>query len=159
MVENANVVANVEFLIAVPTFIAFLREVESPIDVMEYVTDYLGDGKEIKNFVKQFLDRRSGVVANTGVAALSSTTVVTSVMSATSTKKSKKKPEEGVKMPAKQPLAKANSLEFTEVKVSFYNHSAGFFHFVQINYITLVKGDKKCLVKDEGGTEVDRLFN
>lgn len=96
---------------------------------MEYVTEYLGDGKEIKNFVKQFLERRAGITStSSGTVAFSSTTVITSVTSATNTKKSKKKSEENgsaacVRTYAKQPLVKANSLEFTEVKVSFLQYS------------------------------------
>lgn len=113
----------------VPTFINFLRDVESPNEVMEYVTEYLGDRKEVKNFVKQFLERRAGITSTSaGAVAFSSTTVITSVTSTTNTKKSKKKSEEngstaGVTTYPKQPLAKANSLEFTEVKVSFLQYS------------------------------------
>ncbi|KAK2705895.1 hypothetical protein QYM36_016043 [Artemia franciscana] len=45
--------------IDIPTFIAFLKEVESAYDVNDYVRSYLGDGKEAKEFGKQFLERRS----------------------------------------------------------------------------------------------------
>ena len=43
----------------VPTFVVFLKDVESPYDVSDYVKSYLGDNKETKEFVKQFLEKRS----------------------------------------------------------------------------------------------------
>ncbi|XP_063298454.1 GRB10-interacting GYF protein 2 isoform X4 [Pelobates fuscus] len=43
----------------VPTFVSFLREVESPYEVHDYVRAYLGDTPEAKDFSKQFLDRRT----------------------------------------------------------------------------------------------------
>lgn len=43
----------------VPTFVAFLKDIESPYEVHDYVKSYLGDGKEPREFAKQFLDRRS----------------------------------------------------------------------------------------------------
>ncbi|XP_075717442.1 GRB10-interacting GYF protein 2 isoform X2 [Rhinoderma darwinii] len=43
----------------VPTFVSFLREVESPYEVHDYVRAYLGDTPEAKDFSKQFLERRN----------------------------------------------------------------------------------------------------
>ncbi|KAK6618626.1 hypothetical protein RUM43_013017 [Polyplax serrata] len=43
----------------IPTFVSFLRDIESPYEVTEYVKCYLGDGKEAQEFAKQFLERRS----------------------------------------------------------------------------------------------------
>ncbi|KAM4042857.1 GRB10-interacting GYF protein 2 isoform 2-T3 [Anomaloglossus baeobatrachus] len=43
----------------VPTFVSFLREVESPYEVHDYVRAYLGDTLEAKDFSKQFLERRN----------------------------------------------------------------------------------------------------
>ncbi|XP_068136781.1 GRB10-interacting GYF protein 2 isoform X3 [Hyperolius riggenbachi] len=43
----------------VHTFVSFLREVESPIEVRDYVCEYLGDTPEAKDFSKQFLERRN----------------------------------------------------------------------------------------------------
>ncbi|XP_040283838.1 GRB10-interacting GYF protein 2 isoform X2 [Bufo bufo] len=43
----------------VPTFVSFLREVESPYEVHDYVRAYLGDTSEAKDFSKQFLERRN----------------------------------------------------------------------------------------------------
>jgi PERQ amino acid-rich with GYF domain-containing protein len=43
----------------IPTFVSFLKEVESPYDVGDYVRSYLGDGKEAKEFSREFLERRS----------------------------------------------------------------------------------------------------
>lgn len=43
----------------IPTFVAFLTEVESPYEVHDYVRSYLGDTKASKDFAKQFLEKRS----------------------------------------------------------------------------------------------------
>lgn len=36
----------------------FLKDVESPYDINDYVKSYLGDNKETKEFAKQFLEKR-----------------------------------------------------------------------------------------------------
>lgn len=46
-------------LFAVPTFVSFLKEVESPYEVHDYIRAYLGDTPEAKEFAKQFLERRA----------------------------------------------------------------------------------------------------
>jgi len=43
----------------VPTFVGFLKEVESPYEVSDYVRSYLGDGREAREFGREFLERRS----------------------------------------------------------------------------------------------------
>jgi len=43
----------------IPTFVSFLKDVESPYEVGDYVRSYLGDGKEAKEFTREFLERRS----------------------------------------------------------------------------------------------------
>ncbi|CAG2104047.1 unnamed protein product [Medioppia subpectinata] len=43
----------------IPTFIAFLKDVESPFEINDYVRSYLGEGKDVKEFAKQFIERRS----------------------------------------------------------------------------------------------------
>ncbi|XP_072266218.1 GRB10-interacting GYF protein 2 [Pyxicephalus adspersus] len=43
----------------VHTFVSFLREVESPYEVHDYVCEYLGDTPEAKDFSKQFIERRN----------------------------------------------------------------------------------------------------
>ncbi|XP_029472554.1 GRB10-interacting GYF protein 2 isoform X3 [Rhinatrema bivittatum] len=43
----------------VPTFVCFLKEVESPYEVHDYIRAYLGDTPEAKEFAKQFLERRA----------------------------------------------------------------------------------------------------
>ncbi|XP_076756248.1 GIGYF family protein Gyf isoform X1 [Xylocopa sonorina] len=43
----------------IPTFIGFLRDIESAYEVKEYVRDYLGDNKQSSEFAKQFLEKRS----------------------------------------------------------------------------------------------------
>lgn len=45
--------------IAVPTFVSFLKEVDSPYEVHDYIRAYLGDTSEAKEFAKQFLERRA----------------------------------------------------------------------------------------------------
>lgn len=44
---------------AVPTFVGFLRDIESAYEVKEYVRVYLGDTKQSTEFGKQFLEKRS----------------------------------------------------------------------------------------------------
>ncbi|XP_051900412.1 GRB10-interacting GYF protein 2-like isoform X5 [Pristis pectinata] len=48
----------------VPTFVSFLKEVDSPYEVHDYIRAYLGDTPEAKEFAKQFLDRRAKQKAN-----------------------------------------------------------------------------------------------
>uniref|UniRef100_A0A8C7J406 GRB10 interacting GYF protein 2 n=1 Tax=Oncorhynchus kisutch TaxID=8019 RepID=A0A8C7J406_ONCKI len=48
----------------VPTFASFLKEVDSPYEVHDYVRAYLGDTSEAKEFAKQFLERRAKQKAN-----------------------------------------------------------------------------------------------
>ncbi|XP_072255339.1 GRB10-interacting GYF protein 1 isoform X2 [Pyxicephalus adspersus] len=43
----------------VPTLVAFLKELESPYDVHDYIRSYLGETLEAKEFAKQFLERRA----------------------------------------------------------------------------------------------------
>ncbi|PNF41151.1 hypothetical protein B7P43_G03863 [Cryptotermes secundus] len=43
----------------IPTFVGFLRDIESPYEVKDYVRLYLGEGKEVQEFARQFLERRS----------------------------------------------------------------------------------------------------
>ncbi|KPP68436.1 PERQ amino acid-rich with GYF domain-containing protein 2-like, partial [Scleropages formosus] len=43
----------------VPTFASFLKEVDSPYEVHDYIRAYLGDTPEAKDFAKQFLERRA----------------------------------------------------------------------------------------------------
>lgn len=45
--------------VPVPTFASFLKEVDSPYEVHDYVRSYLGDTPEAKDFAKQFIDRRA----------------------------------------------------------------------------------------------------
>ncbi|XP_044316479.1 GIGYF family protein Gyf isoform X2 [Drosophila rhopaloa] len=50
---------NMSAKVDVPTFVAFLQDLEAPYEVKDYVRIYLGEGKESLDFAKQFLDRRS----------------------------------------------------------------------------------------------------
>ncbi|KAJ8737635.1 hypothetical protein PYW08_000230 [Mythimna loreyi] len=45
--------------IDVPTFVGFLKDIESPYEVKDYVKCYLGESKESNDFSRQFLERRS----------------------------------------------------------------------------------------------------
>lgn len=45
--------------LTVPTFASFLKEVDSPYEVHDYVRAYLGDTPQAKDFAKQFLERRA----------------------------------------------------------------------------------------------------
>ncbi|KAL1455521.1 hypothetical protein WDU94_009610 [Cyamophila willieti] len=42
----------------IPTFIGFLKEIESPRDVKDYVKLYIGEGKQAMNFANQYLEKR-----------------------------------------------------------------------------------------------------
>ncbi|ALC48119.1 CG11148 [Drosophila busckii] len=50
---------NMSAKVDVPTFVAFLQDLEAPYEVKDYVRIYLGEGKESSDFSKQFLERRS----------------------------------------------------------------------------------------------------
>ncbi|MEQ2259913.1 hypothetical protein XENORESO_019064 [Xenotaenia resolanae] len=52
--------ANLRF----PTFASFLKEVDSPYEVHDYIRAYLGDTPESQDFAKQFLERRAKQNAN-----------------------------------------------------------------------------------------------
>ncbi len=52
------------FLLVVPTIVAYLKEVESPYEVHDFIRIYLGDTIEAKAFAKQFLERRAKQKAN-----------------------------------------------------------------------------------------------
>lgn len=60
----ANMNANVD----VPTFIGFLRDIESAFDVREYCRDYLGDSGATQQFAAQFLEKRRLFKPNRSVA-------------------------------------------------------------------------------------------
>ncbi|XP_041926933.1 GRB10-interacting GYF protein 1 isoform X3 [Alosa sapidissima] len=48
----------------VATIVAYLKEVESPYEVLDFIRSYLGDTMEAKEFAKQFLERRAKQKAN-----------------------------------------------------------------------------------------------
>ncbi|KAM7341295.1 GIGYF family protein Gyf isoform 2-T3 [Cochliomyia hominivorax] len=50
---------NMHAKVDVPTFVSFLRDLESPYEVKDYIRMYLGESKEYIDFAKQFLERRS----------------------------------------------------------------------------------------------------
>ncbi|KAJ0183681.1 hypothetical protein K1T71_000104 [Dendrolimus kikuchii] len=55
----SNVLSPWSSKIDVPTFVGFLKDIESPYEVKDYVRCYLGDSKESNDFSRQFLERRS----------------------------------------------------------------------------------------------------
>lgn len=46
-------------MFSVPTFVGFLRDIDSPYEVKDYVRMYLGETKQCTEFAKQFLEKRS----------------------------------------------------------------------------------------------------
>lgn len=52
------------FACVVATIVAYLKEVESPYAVLDFIRSYLGDTVEAKEFAKQFLERRAKQKAN-----------------------------------------------------------------------------------------------
>ena len=48
----------------IPTFVNFLREIESCNDIENYVIDYLGESQHAKDFAHQFYINRETQVAN-----------------------------------------------------------------------------------------------
>lgn len=52
------------FYCEVATIVAYLKEVESPYAVLDFIRSYLGDTVEAKEFAKQFLERRAKQKAN-----------------------------------------------------------------------------------------------
>lgn len=42
-----------------PTFLGFLKDIESPYEVYDYVKSYIGDGKQERKFAEEYLEKRS----------------------------------------------------------------------------------------------------
>jgi len=55
----SSALANLNAQVDIPTFMAFLKDIESPYEVNDYVKNYIGEGKGPKNFAKEYLERRS----------------------------------------------------------------------------------------------------
>lgn len=49
------------FCFSVPTFVSFLREIESAFDVREYCKEYLGESNATHQFAVSFLEKRRSV--------------------------------------------------------------------------------------------------
>uniref|UniRef100_A0A8C1K4U8 GRB10 interacting GYF protein 1b n=1 Tax=Cyprinus carpio TaxID=7962 RepID=A0A8C1K4U8_CYPCA len=64
MLHALNTSANNSSSLDVPTIVAYLKEVESPYEVHDFIRIYLGDTIEAKEFAKQFLERRAKQKAN-----------------------------------------------------------------------------------------------
>ncbi|KAK9875652.1 hypothetical protein WA026_009449 [Henosepilachna vigintioctopunctata] len=54
----SKALANITSEIDIPTFVTFLRDIESALDVREYCKEYLGDNAEAQQFASNFLDKR-----------------------------------------------------------------------------------------------------
>nr|KAG5688494.1 hypothetical protein BaRGS_007138 [Batillaria attramentaria] len=48
-----------EVTVDIETFVSFLQAVDSPYEVHDYVRNYLGEGKDAREFAKQFMDKRN----------------------------------------------------------------------------------------------------
>lgn len=55
----AGALVSLQAQVDVPTFLTFLRDIESPYEVHDYVKTYVGDGKPQKKFAMEYLERRS----------------------------------------------------------------------------------------------------
>ncbi|XP_051579979.1 GRB10-interacting GYF protein 1-like isoform X2 [Myxocyprinus asiaticus] len=64
MLHALNTSANNSSSQDVPTIVAYLKEVESPYEVLNFICSYLGDTVEAKEFARQFLERRAKQKAN-----------------------------------------------------------------------------------------------
>lgn len=64
MLHALNTSANNTSSLDVATIVAYLKEVESPYEVLDFIRSYLGDTMEAKEFAKQFLERRAKQKAN-----------------------------------------------------------------------------------------------
>ncbi|XP_020784559.2 GRB10-interacting GYF protein 1 [Boleophthalmus pectinirostris] len=64
MLHALNTSANNSSSLDVATIVAYLKEVESPYAVLDFIRSYLGDTVEAKEFAKQFLERRAKQKAN-----------------------------------------------------------------------------------------------
>lgn len=47
--------AGISTSVDIPTFIAFLKDIESPYEIHNYVRDFLGDSKQAQSFAKEFI--------------------------------------------------------------------------------------------------------
>ncbi|XP_063042416.1 GRB10-interacting GYF protein 1 [Engraulis encrasicolus] len=64
MLHALNTNNNNASALDVATIVAYLKEVESPYEVLDFIRSYLGDTMEAKEFAKQFLERRAKQKAN-----------------------------------------------------------------------------------------------
>ncbi|XP_019958865.2 GRB10-interacting GYF protein 1 isoform X2 [Paralichthys olivaceus] len=64
MLHALNTSNNSTSSLDVSTIVAYLKEVESPYAVLDFIRSYLGDTVEAKEFAKQFLERRAKQKAN-----------------------------------------------------------------------------------------------
>uniref|UniRef100_A0A8C9W8Z9 GRB10 interacting GYF protein 1 n=1 Tax=Scleropages formosus TaxID=113540 RepID=A0A8C9W8Z9_SCLFO len=59
MLHTLNTSNNSSSSLDVATIVAYLKEVDSPYEVHDFIRSYLGDTVEAKEFAKQFLERRA----------------------------------------------------------------------------------------------------
>ncbi|CAH1173798.1 unnamed protein product [Phaedon cochleariae] len=53
-----NTLSNISTNVDIPTFVTFLRDIESAFDVREYVKEYLGESNATHQFASNFLEKR-----------------------------------------------------------------------------------------------------
>jgi len=54
-----NSLENLNAQVDIPTFLAFLRDIESPDEVHDYIKAYVGEGKVQRKFAVEYIERRS----------------------------------------------------------------------------------------------------
>ncbi|TGZ57709.1 Uncharacterized protein DBV15_08333 [Temnothorax longispinosus] len=55
----SKTLSSIQASVDIPTFVTFLRDLETPYEVREYVRVYVGDTKQSMEFAKQFLEKQS----------------------------------------------------------------------------------------------------
>ncbi|XP_071555029.1 GIGYF family protein Gyf-like isoform X1 [Temnothorax nylanderi] len=55
----SKTLSSIQASVDIPTFVTFLRDLETPYEVREYIRVYIGETKQSMEFAKQFLEKRS----------------------------------------------------------------------------------------------------
>ncbi|XP_014261265.1 GRB10-interacting GYF protein 2-like isoform X2 [Cimex lectularius] len=99
-----SALANIQSTVDIPTFVSFLRDVESASEVQEYVQEYLDDEKEAKEFARQFVERRNRLAGGQQTAK-------SSVQSSSSSK------EDFQQVKSKNKKAKKNKMQKVDTRI------------------------------------------
>jgi PERQ amino acid-rich with GYF domain-containing protein len=54
-----SVLQGLETSVDIPTLVEFLKDLESPYEVQDYIKSYLGESRQVQVFAQQFLEKRS----------------------------------------------------------------------------------------------------